>query len=223
MIDHSRPRAPTCGTATATGYLDFSSQLVNTNIGHQHPKVVAAIQEQAAKLCTIAPAARQRRPLRGRPADRRAHPGRPRTRSSSPTAAPTPSSTPSGWPGCTPAATRCSSRYRSLPRRHRHRGQPDRRPAPLAQRLRQQPASCTSSARSSTARRSTPTTEEEECERALEHLEQRDPARGPVDDRGDRPRVDPRHRGHHGAAARATWPACARSATATASCSSPTR
>ena len=35
--------------------LDFSSQLVNTNIGHQHPKVVAAIQEQAAQLCTIAP------------------------------------------------------------------------------------------------------------------------------------------------------------------------
>jgi taurine--2-oxoglutarate transaminase len=37
-------------------YLDFSSQLVNVNIGHQHPKLVAAIQEQAAKLCTIAPA-----------------------------------------------------------------------------------------------------------------------------------------------------------------------
>ncbi|WP_046777814.1 aspartate aminotransferase family protein [Streptomyces yangpuensis] len=36
-------------------YLDFSSQLVNTNIGHQHPKVVAAIQEQAARLCTLAP------------------------------------------------------------------------------------------------------------------------------------------------------------------------
>ncbi|WP_461164111.1 aminotransferase class III-fold pyridoxal phosphate-dependent enzyme [Arthrobacter sp. R4-81] len=35
--------------------LDFSSQLVNTNIGHQHPKVVAAIQEQAGKLCTVAP------------------------------------------------------------------------------------------------------------------------------------------------------------------------
>jgi len=35
--------------------LDFSSQLVNTNIGHQHPVVVAAIQEQAALLCTIAP------------------------------------------------------------------------------------------------------------------------------------------------------------------------
>ncbi len=36
-------------------YLDFSSQLVNTNIGHQHPKVVAAIKEQADRLCTIAP------------------------------------------------------------------------------------------------------------------------------------------------------------------------
>jgi taurine--2-oxoglutarate transaminase len=28
---------------------------VNVNIGHQHPKLVAAIQEQAGKLCTIAP------------------------------------------------------------------------------------------------------------------------------------------------------------------------
>ncbi len=36
-------------------YLDFSSQLVNTNIGHQHPVVVKAIQEQAGVLCTIAP------------------------------------------------------------------------------------------------------------------------------------------------------------------------
>ncbi len=35
--------------------LDFSSQLVNTNIGHQHPAVVAGIQRQAALLCTIAP------------------------------------------------------------------------------------------------------------------------------------------------------------------------
>jgi taurine--2-oxoglutarate transaminase len=36
-------------------WLDFSSQLVNVNIGHQHPKLVAAIQEQAGRLCTIAP------------------------------------------------------------------------------------------------------------------------------------------------------------------------
>jgi taurine--2-oxoglutarate transaminase len=38
-----------------TRYLDFSSQLVNVNIGHQHPKVVAAIQAQAAELATVAP------------------------------------------------------------------------------------------------------------------------------------------------------------------------
>ena len=36
-------------------YLDFSSQLVYTNIGHQHPKVVSAIQAQAARLCTVGP------------------------------------------------------------------------------------------------------------------------------------------------------------------------
>jgi taurine--2-oxoglutarate transaminase len=39
-----------------TTYLDFSSQLVNTNIGHQHPAVVAAIQRQAQTLTTVAPA-----------------------------------------------------------------------------------------------------------------------------------------------------------------------
>ena len=36
-------------------YLDFSSQLVFTNIGHQHPKVIKAIQEQAEVLTTVAP------------------------------------------------------------------------------------------------------------------------------------------------------------------------
>lgn len=36
-------------------WLDFSSQLVNLNLGHQHPKVVAAIVEQAERLCTVAP------------------------------------------------------------------------------------------------------------------------------------------------------------------------
>ena len=36
-------------------YLDFSSQLVNVNIGYQHPKLVAAIQEYAGRQCTIAP------------------------------------------------------------------------------------------------------------------------------------------------------------------------
>jgi taurine---2-oxoglutarate transaminase len=36
-------------------YLDFASQLVNLSIGHQHPRVVAAIKDQAEKLCTIGP------------------------------------------------------------------------------------------------------------------------------------------------------------------------
>lgn len=36
-------------------YLDFSSQLMNMNIGHQHPHVVRAIQEQAARLCYAHP------------------------------------------------------------------------------------------------------------------------------------------------------------------------
>jgi taurine--2-oxoglutarate transaminase len=36
-------------------YLDFASQLVNVSIGHQHPKVIAAIKEQADQLCTIGP------------------------------------------------------------------------------------------------------------------------------------------------------------------------
>ena len=36
-------------------YLDFASQLVNLSLGHQHPKLVAAIKEQADRLCTIGP------------------------------------------------------------------------------------------------------------------------------------------------------------------------
>src|SRR5688572_27865966 len=35
-------------------YLDFSPQLVFTNLGHQHPRIVAAIREQADQLCTLA-------------------------------------------------------------------------------------------------------------------------------------------------------------------------
>ncbi|MGV1007477.1 MAG: aspartate aminotransferase family protein [Dermatophilaceae bacterium] len=37
------------------GYLDFASQLVNVNIGYHHPRLVAAIQEQAGRLTTVAP------------------------------------------------------------------------------------------------------------------------------------------------------------------------
>lgn len=36
-------------------YLDFTSQLVNANIGHQHPRVVEAIRAQAEVLTTTSP------------------------------------------------------------------------------------------------------------------------------------------------------------------------
>jgi taurine--2-oxoglutarate transaminase len=36
-------------------YLDFASQLVNVNLGHQHPDLVAALHRQADLLCTIGP------------------------------------------------------------------------------------------------------------------------------------------------------------------------
>ncbi len=36
-------------------YLDFTSQLVFTNVGHQHPGIVEGIKAQADLLCTIAP------------------------------------------------------------------------------------------------------------------------------------------------------------------------
>ncbi len=41
--------------ANGKRYLDWSSQLVNMNLGHSHPHVVKAIQEQAAKLCYVDP------------------------------------------------------------------------------------------------------------------------------------------------------------------------
>lgn len=37
-------------------WLDFSSQLVNVNIGYQHPRVLAAMEGAAGDLVTIAPA-----------------------------------------------------------------------------------------------------------------------------------------------------------------------
>jgi taurine--2-oxoglutarate transaminase len=57
-----KPFVPARGLGTTVwdydgkSYLDFSSQLVNLNIGHQHPKVVAAIKAQADVMTTIAPA-----------------------------------------------------------------------------------------------------------------------------------------------------------------------
>ena len=36
-------------------YIDFASQLMCVNAGHQHPKIVKAIQDQAERLCYTAP------------------------------------------------------------------------------------------------------------------------------------------------------------------------
>jgi taurine---2-oxoglutarate transaminase len=41
--------------AAGLRYLDFGSQLVFTNLGHQHAGIVAAIRNQASRLCTLAP------------------------------------------------------------------------------------------------------------------------------------------------------------------------
>jgi taurine--2-oxoglutarate transaminase len=36
-------------------WIDFASQLVNMNLGHQHPKMIQAIQDQAEVLCMVSP------------------------------------------------------------------------------------------------------------------------------------------------------------------------
>lgn len=38
-------------------YLDFASQLINVNVGHQHPKIIEAIKRQVDKLCYAVPSA----------------------------------------------------------------------------------------------------------------------------------------------------------------------
>lgn len=48
-------RGATLIGADGATYLDFSSGLINVNLGHGHPKVVRAIQEQAARLCYVTP------------------------------------------------------------------------------------------------------------------------------------------------------------------------
>ncbi len=36
-------------------WLDFSSQLINLNVGHQHPKILEAIKKQVDELCFAGP------------------------------------------------------------------------------------------------------------------------------------------------------------------------
>lgn len=42
-------------TSDGKSYLDLASQLIYANLGHRHPRLVAAIQAQAESLCTVAP------------------------------------------------------------------------------------------------------------------------------------------------------------------------
>ncbi len=42
-------------THDGTRYLDFQSQLVNMNLGHQHPRLIEAIKRQADKISYVAP------------------------------------------------------------------------------------------------------------------------------------------------------------------------
>ena len=203
-------------------YLDFSSQLVNVNIGHQHPKLVAAIQEQAAKLCTIAPFhANEARSEAARlitelaPGDldmvfftnggaeatdnairmSRLHTGRQKVLS-----------TYRSYHG----ATGGSIAVTGDPRRWASETGVSRRRPLLG-------------AVSPIAARSTAANETEESERALQHLRETIMVEGAGDDCLHHARNRGRHQRHPGAAARLSARACARSATSTASSTSPMR
>lgn len=55
-IDVVSGHGSTFTDADGNDYLDFSAQLVNLNLGHQHPRLIDAITRQAATLATIQPA-----------------------------------------------------------------------------------------------------------------------------------------------------------------------
>ena len=161
-------------------------------------------------------AARQRRALRGRPADRRAARPTTSTRCSSPTAAPTAIENAVRMARLHTGRHKVLAAYRSYHGNTATAINADRRPAALAQRRR----------RAGVVHFFGPylyrspfwsTSTEQECERALEHLEQVVAVRGAGDDRGDRP--GDRSPAPRASSSRrpATWPASARSATATAS------
>jgi len=94
-------------------YLDFSSQLVNTNLGHQYPSVVRAIQEQAATLATLAPQHGYEK--RYRAAEMILdHSFEGAAKVFSQTAVPRPLNTPCEWPNCTRVDPRCSRRIAAI-------------------------------------------------------------------------------------------------------------
>ena len=198
-------------------YLDFSSPAGQRQ--HRLPAPEAGRGDPGARRHAAHDRAvvRQRRAQRGGPADRRASRRATSTRCSSPTAAPRRPRTRSGWPGCTPAGTRCSPPTAATtappPARSALTGDPRR----WATEPRASRASCTSGARTRTGRRSTRRTPEEESERALQHLRDTIMVEGAAHDRRDHPRDRSSARTASWCRRPATWPACARSATSTAS------
>ena len=178
--------------------LDFASQLVFTNIGHQHPKVVAAIQEQAAKLCTIAPQ----------------HANDARSEAARLIAQRTPGDLnkiffTNGGAEANEHALRMArlhtGRYKVLTRYRSYHGGTD-----TAINLTGDPRRWPNDYGNSGAvhffgpflyrSHFHATTEEQECERALAHLDEVIRSGGTRDHRGDRAGVGPGDRGHHGAA-----------------------
>ena len=215
--DRRRARARRSGTTRASRYLDFSSQLVNVNIGHQHPAVVTAIQEQAA---TCSRRSRRRRPTS--PAARR--------RSASCRHAPAGFRKvffTNGGADANENAIRMARLHTGrdkvavdlplVPRQHRRGDRRDRR---LAARCpTSTPAdTCTSSARTCTAASSGRRRPSRSRERALHHLRARHPGRGPGVDRRDPAGDDPRHGRRPRAAARLPRRRPRARATGTGSC-----
>ncbi len=198
-------------------YLDFSSQLVNVNIGYQHPKLVKAIADYAQQMTTIQPsfandarseAARLITEVAGHDLNQvfftnagaeanenairlaRLHTGRPKVLAMYRSY----HGATHGVIGLTGDPRRWGTEPHTIPGIVHFWG-----PYPYR----------------SAFHSSSP---EEETTRALQHLRETIMVEGAGDDRRDHPRARRGHQRHPGATCRATWPASASSATSTASC-----
>ena len=207
--------ARTSGTTTATA--TSTSPVAARQRQHRPPAPEARRRDPGAgrEALHLRAGLRHRRPQRGRPADRRARAGRPRTRCSSPTAARRPTRTPADGPAAHRPA-QGARRVPLVPRRHRRRDRADRRPAPLGRRP-GIPASCATGARTSTARRSTPRPRPRSASARWQHLRDTDHVRGCRDRRRDHPGDGGRHQRASWSRRPATSRASARSATGTGS------
>ena len=195
-------------------YLDFASQLVNVSIGYGHPKVVAAIKEQAEKLATIGPpmATESRSRLGKLLAE--VTPGDSTIRSSR-TAAPKRTRTRSSSRAGTPAATRSSPATAAITARRRL-DHDDRRPAPLARRARHPRRRADVRSRTPTAAR--PATRSVPGLHRRARTSRRSSVRGRPHRRRRDPRDRHRHERDHRPARRLPASRSARSATGTGSC-----